>query len=183
MKHKVLLGIAAICFGLVDSARATPVYVQFDASYSTPVRVDRTVDGGANWYGQDPGQFHFITQPGSPSYVPADFYTFCIEPREFLTPGQYVTYDLVPLEQGTTNIGGMGTVKANLIRELLYRNLPNTNVVVSATFGAAMQVAIWEIVREDHQGVGTYNLATGDVQYRNWSDTAVSSAHQEPLTS
>ena len=36
-----------------------------------------------------------------------------------------------------------------------------------------MQVAIWKIVLENQQGVGTWNLATGDVQYRTWSDTAV----------
>jgi hypothetical protein len=173
MKLQAALGIATLWVGFAAAAHATTVYVLFDSAYSTPVRVDRTVDGGATWYQQDPGQFHFITQPGSPSYIPADFYTFCIEPREFLTPGQLVTYNEVPLSQGTTNIGGMGTTKANLILELLYRNLPNVNVAVNTTVGAAIQVAIWELVREDHQTVGTYNLGTGDVQYRNWNDTAV----------
>jgi hypothetical protein len=168
--HFLAVAGLGVCSGNVG---ATTVTVQFDPAYSTPVTVDRTVDGGANWYLQDPGQFHFFTQPGSPSDIPAAFYSFCIEPREFLTPGQYVTYNEVPVAQGTTNIGGMGDAKAALVDEFLYRFYPDFSVKVDPTLGAALQVALWKIIRENQQGVGTWNLAAGDVQFRTWSDTAV----------
>ncbi len=145
--------------------------------------MDRTVDGGANWFMQDPGQFHFLTQSGSPVEVPLSFYTFCIEPRELLSPGQLVSYNLVPVEQGTTNIGGMGVTKANAVREVLGRYYPDFSIAVDTRTGAALQVALWEIVRENAQTVGSYDLATGDVQYRTWSDTAVRDLAQTMLSS
>jgi hypothetical protein len=132
---QLLFGVTALGLGLSVSANATTVYVQFDPAYSSPVTVDRTVDGGANWYMQDPGQFHFILEAGSPQNISLTFYSFCIEPREFLSPGQHVAYNEVPIEQGTTNIGGMGPVKANLVREFLYRNYPDLSVQVSAIQG------------------------------------------------
>ncbi|MEP7352253.1 MAG: hypothetical protein ABI824_03390 [Acidobacteriota bacterium] len=134
MLIRSLVGRAAVSFASLIAvgslAHGTTVYVEFDPAYSTPVTVDRTVDGGANWYGQDPGQFHFFTEAGSPANVPLSFYTFCIEPREFLTPGQDAIYSLVPLDQGTTNIGGMGVAKADVIRELLGRYYPDFSVAV-----------------------------------------------------
>ncbi len=92
--------LALLAFGTYcATAAAATISIQFDAAYNTPVRVDRTVDGGANWYMQDPGQIHFFKQAGGPSDVSSDFYTFCIEPREFLTPGTFYTYNDVPIEQ------------------------------------------------------------------------------------
>jgi hypothetical protein len=152
------------------SASATTVNILFDAAYSTPITVDRTVDGGGSWFLQDPGQFHFITEAGSPTDIPPDFYTFCIEPREFLNLGQLVSYNEVPIEQGATNIGGMGTTKANFIREFLYRYYADFSVPVDVVTGAAIQVSLWEIVRENS---GTFDLSAGDVQFRSWSNTAV----------
>ena len=159
------------------------VVIQFDASYNSPVTVDRTVNGGTNWFMQDPGQFRFILQPGSPADVPLSFYTFCIEPREFLSPGQVVTYSLAPLEQGTTNIGGMGAARANAVRELLGRYYPDFSIAVNVETGAAIQAALWEIIRETAQTIGTYDLGTGDVQYRTWSDTGVRDLSQAMLSS
>jgi hypothetical protein len=178
----IFAGLAFFFLGS-GAARAATVFVQFDPAYVSPVTVDRTVDGGASWFLQDPGQFHFLTQAGSPADVPLSFFSFCIEPREFLSPGQFISYELAPLEQGATNIGGMGTSKANAMRELLGRYYPNFAVSVDTTTGAALQAAIWEIVRENAQGIGSYDLATGDVQYRTWSDTAVRDLAAAMLTS
>lgn len=162
--------LALLALTLSATASASTVYIQFDPLYSAQITVDRTVDGGGSWFGQDPGQFHFITQAGSPSNIPAAFYTFCIEPREFLSLGQFVAYNEVPIEQGTTNIGGMGAAKANLIREFLYRNYSDFSVALDVNTAAAIQVSLWEIVRENS---GTLNLDTGDVQFRSWSNMAV----------
>jgi len=181
----IRLALTAFVVSVVGAgvARATTVFIRFDPGYSTLVTVDRTVNGGANWYMQDPGQFHFLTQPGSPADVPLSFYTFCIEPREFLTPGQFVSYDLVPVEQGATNIGGMGATKANVVRELLGRYYPDFSIEVDDRTGAAIQVALWEIIRENVQTIGSYDLATGDVRYRTWSDPAVETLATTMLSS
>ncbi|MCZ2150654.1 MAG: PEP-CTERM sorting domain-containing protein [Bryobacterales bacterium] len=154
-----------------SSAFAATVTVHFNSPYTTSKTVDRTVDGGTSWYLQDPGQFNFSLVSG-PNGIPSQFYTFCIEPREFLTPGQTYTYNLAMIEAGATNIGGMGATKANLLRELLNDFYPDFSVQMDELHAAALQVAIWEIVRENQQGVGTYNLSTGDVRYRTWSDSA-----------
>lgn len=166
------------CWGLLlplllsaNTAAAATVTVHFNSPYTTSITVDRTVDAGANWYLQDPGQFNFSLVSG-PNGIPSQFYTFCIEPREFLTPGQTVTYNLAMVEAGATNIGGMGATKANLLRELLNDVYPDFSVQLDELHAAALQVAIWEIVRENQQGVGTYNLSTGNVRYRTWSDSA-----------
>lgn len=82
------------------------------------------------------------------SGMPGRFYAFCIEPRQTITANQVVNYDFVPLEQGTTNIGGMGATKAGLIAELFGRWLPSLDASITSTQAAALQVAIWEIVRE-----------------------------------
>ena len=76
------------------------------------------------------------------------FSAFCIEPRQSINANVAVNYDYVPLEQGTTNIGGMGTEKADLIRELFGRWMPYINGPMTALQAGAFQVAIWEIVRE-----------------------------------
>ncbi|MEP7352252.1 MAG: PEP-CTERM sorting domain-containing protein [Acidobacteriota bacterium] len=44
-------------------------------------------------------------------------------------------------------------------------------------------MALWEIVRENAQTIGSYDLATGDVQYRNWSNIAVFNLATTMLTS
>lgn len=80
------------------------------------------------------------------------FYAFCIEPRQAINANVAVNYDYVPLEQGTTNIGGMGTGKADLIRELFGRWMPHINGPMTTLQAGALQVALWEIVRETPGG-------------------------------
>ena len=152
------------------SASATTVFVQVDPALNPSITVDRTVDGGASWsLAEGVGAIQMFTQPGQPDIVPLDFYTFCIEPLEFLGAGDFITYNLVSLDQGATNIGGMGATKANYVSELLYRFYPDLSVAPSAVLGAAVQAAIWEIVRETSS---TFDLTTGAVQFANWSDDA-----------
>jgi hypothetical protein len=76
------------------------------------------------------------------------FFAFCIEPRQAITANLAISYDYVPLEQGTTNIGGMGAEKADLIRELFGRWMPYINGPMTTLQAGALQVALWEIVRE-----------------------------------
>ena len=64
----------------------------------------------------------------------------------------------------------MGTTKSNFIREFLYRYYSDFSVQVDIVTAAAIQVSLWEIVRENS---GTFDLSAGDVQYRSWSNTSV----------
>lgn len=82
------------------------------------------------------------------SGMPGRFYAFCIEPRQSISANQVVSYDFVPLEQGTTNLGGMGATKAGLIAELFGRWMPSLDASITSVQASALQVAIWEIVRE-----------------------------------
>ena len=82
------------------------------------------------------------------SGLPGRFYAFCIEPRQTINANLAVNYNFVPLDQGTTNLGGMGAVKAGLIAELFGRWLPNLDASITSVQASALQVANWEIVRE-----------------------------------
>ena len=82
------------------------------------------------------------------SGVPGRFYAFCIEPRQTISANVAVSYNYVTLDQGTTNIGGMGATKAGMIEELFGRWAPQMDANMTTLQAGALQVAIWEIVRE-----------------------------------
>ena len=111
-----------IFFGLAGlvtagSSKASTIVAHFDQVFN-PEYIDRTVDNGANWYTTDTGEFQFTRTGGTFSgFQVSTFFAFCIEPREFVSTGSTYTYTWSPLEQGTTNIGGMGAAKANLLLE------------------------------------------------------------------
>ena len=133
---------------------ASTITVNF-TNLPNPLYVDRTVDTG---------QFQFTTVSGDTSKLSGIFYSFCIEPREFISQGQTVTYTESPLQDGTTNIGGMGAAKAALLEELFGRYDPNVNTPLDALHASAMQIAIWEIVRETS---GTLDVYSGTTRFAN----------------
>jgi hypothetical protein len=90
------------------------------------------------------------------------FFGFCIEPREFVNLGGTYTDEVVALEQGTTNIGGMGSAKADRLRELFGRWFPDFTAPLTRLQAGALQVAVWEIVREDS---GTLDVYSGDIYF------------------
>jgi hypothetical protein len=108
------------------------------------------------------------------------FMAFCIEPREFVSPGSTYTYTLNPLSSGATNIGGMGATKAGELAELFGRYYPDFTVTLDALHASALQIAAWEIVRENS---GTLNVSTGNVQYLNPADPAALALAQTYLSS
>ena len=145
---------------------ADTVYLHFDGS-STSVGINRVVDG-ANWYDTS-GEVFYMTQLGGTypdDLMPkgTSFFAFCIEPREFISPGSSYWYTVAPLSQGTTNIGGMGEAKALKLEELFGRFYPVFGVPLDQQKAAALQIAIWEIVREDS---GTLDVYAGNTQFRN----------------
>ena len=97
---------------------------------------------------------------------------YCFEPQQSAGSGTYTidsTLLTVPL-----NIGGISAAKANALRLLLGQT--------STPFGgatalqqAAMQVAIWEIIRET---TSTYNVSGGNTTFANESTAGVLSQAQ-----
>ena len=180
MKNALMIVIALSGFNL----QAATVIALFNGEM-TSENIQRYVGNDptnpSGWVDTSTGEFKFTrtggTQVGDPSNV---FYAFCIEPREFVSAGTTYTYDFSYLEQGTTNIGGMGTAKANLIRELLGRYYPDFSVSLDAKHASALQIALWEIVRETS---GTLDVSTGNVQYRNPDDADALTLAQTYLTS
>jgi hypothetical protein len=151
----------------VPALRAATVTVHFDQIF-TPEYIDRTVDNGANWYTTDTGLFKFTRTGGTFSgFQNTPFFAFCIEPREFVSVGSNYTYTWSHLWEGTTNIGGMGVAKANLLRELFGRYFPVFTDPIDNVHASALQIAVWEIVRET---TGTLDVYNGTVRYRNATD-------------
>jgi hypothetical protein len=90
-----------------------------------------------------------------------DFFAFCLEPRQFINNNS-TTYDLVPVAMGATNLGGIGAIKADEIGELFGRYAPNLAGPMSQTVAGALQIAIWEIVRETSP---TLDVLTGNISF------------------
>jgi hypothetical protein len=133
--------------------------------------ITRTVDDGANWYQTTTGAFVFTRTGGDYTglFLPTSFYAFCIEPREFVAAGNTYTYTWDTLDNGATNIGGMGTARADQLRELFGRYYPDFTMMLDPQHGSALQIAAWEIVRETSGNLDVYN---GTTRYINPEDPA-----------
>ncbi|MCX6613167.1 MAG: PEP-CTERM sorting domain-containing protein, partial [Acidobacteria bacterium] len=145
-------------FALATSLSATTIKVQF-INAPNGGTAERTVDGGTNW--TSPG-FSMLNMRIADSF---NYLTFCLEPLQSVS-ASILDYNVVSLDQAATNIGGMGATKANFVRELIGRFYPNLNVALPDIQAGAMQMALWEIIREDKATYG-FNVSTGLVRYRN----------------
>jgi len=148
-------GVALLC--MAGQAHAGKVIATFLGASPAGGSVTRSIVSGAGApqlnSAQNTERFLVNGTGGSDLYriigngIGGQFYAFCIEPRQFIDNSS-ITYSLVPLASGTTNIGGMGAVKADQITELFGRYAPNLNAPMTVIQAAALQISIWEIVRE-----------------------------------
>jgi hypothetical protein len=146
----------------------------------TSESIQRDVGDGAGFVSTTTGMFTFTRTGGTDLTIPSGtLYGYCIEPREFVSPGTTYTYDFTNLDMGATNIGGMGVAKADLIQELFGRFYPVIGAPIDATHASAMQIATWEIVRENS---GTLDVSTGNVVYQNPEDAAALALAQTYLS-
>lgn len=176
MKPTVLIATAFAALNL----QAATVIVMFNGEL-TSESIQRDVGDGAGFVDTSTGEFSFTRTGGTLVGGPAgNFLSFCIEPREFVSAGSSYTYDFSDLSQGATNIGGMGVAKADLLRELFGRYYPLFTVSLDATHASALQIAAWEIVRENS---GVLNVASGNVVFRNAADPAALTLAQTYLSS
>lgn len=81
--------------------------------------------------------------------TPGSFVAFCIEPLELVGQDTPANYQIVPLSEAASGLGGIGETKANRIRELFGRLGPNAGYgTMTGPTSIALQLAIWEIVTE-----------------------------------
>jgi hypothetical protein len=175
---------AVIFFGLglaaVMPLKSATLIARFNGVID-PMTIQRDVGDGGGWITTSVGLFGFTrlggTFPGEPF---GDFVGFCIEPREFVTPGVTYTYNVEDLQYGATNIGGMGPARADLLRELYARYFPQFIASIPSLTARALQIATWEIVRETS---GVLNVTSGTTRFRNPGDPAALTLAQTMLSS
>jgi hypothetical protein len=188
---KPILVIAAALTAL--NLNASTITALFNGELNSESIQRFIIDDPANpgWVDTTTGIFTFTRTAGDAPSPTGTFFAFCIEPREFVSGGTTYTYNFSNLEQGTTNIGGMGVTKANLIRELFGRFEPVLGGPVfdptlnqirpeNALYESAFQIALWEIVRETS---GTLDVGNGNITFRNAQDSATLAFAQTMLSS
>ena len=129
--------------------------------------VQRSLDSGTTWTAQNVGQMQVTVSStsGFAGPVPTVFWTFCVEPAQGISAGTSYTYDINPLQNAPTNVsGGMGAIKADLLRELYGRYYSTFQQTLTVVNASALQIATWEIIRET---TATYNVSTGSIQFKD----------------
>ncbi|WP_396626345.1 hypothetical protein [Luteitalea sp.] len=184
MKHIVTAAVVLLLG--THAAQAGTVVATFNStSGGTLERIieDSTV-GSTGWTGLNAGSFSFTRTGGTATEqllpgIGGSFLTFCVEAQETITQGQSYTFEVKDLSEGAENIGGMGVVRSNQLRELLYGVKPLQGM--STVQAAALQVAMWEIVRET--SALPYDVLNGKTRFRNAFDGAVFTTAQGWLDS
>jgi len=109
------------------------------------------------------GEYRFAfkedaSSPEAAALLSNPFYAWCIDVAQE-APTSWSLYELANLEDAPVNgWGSMGTDRANRLRELFGRFLPEVD---SKAEGEAFAAAIWEIVYERDD---SYNLNTGTLR-------------------
>lgn len=96
-------------------------------------------------------------------------YAYCMEPQQGTgLPGTIVDYVTdATLLSAPLNIGGITVTIADAVRLLLGQLANPFDPNLPLIDRAAMQVAIWELVRERNQVSPNYNVATGNIFFSN----------------
>ncbi len=126
-----------------------------------------------------------------PPFFSTIFNSYCVELQESTSLGTTATFDVVALEMANTSMGGIGGVKADLIRELIGRYSPDLSVLPTAaviggvlrsgnTIAGALQLAIWEI--ETDAGSG-FSMTGGNFRLISADDANVSATAMAMLSS
>lgn len=168
----------ALGLAIGTTAHAATVIGTYDGfDPNNPVEVNRTlknpylVGPGYDTRRVDPGRFTLTRTGGDYTGdlvgTTPQFYAFCLEPLEFINTGGSYTYTFDALENGATNIGGIGVTKADYIRELFYQQLPDFSATITNEKASALNVAVWEIVRENPSNA--FNVLSGDASFSSFN--------------
>lgn len=180
MKRILIQTLAGgIIASLSMTAQATNIIATFNSmtpqsgvTVSYPGTTTNTAAGRFN-FTRTGGDHPATPLPNSPA---SSFWAFCVELGQTVSFGESVNYDVLPLEMGGSAMGGLGAAKADSIRELLGSVYPDFTQVLTNNQYAALQIAIWEITREDFATYG-YDVATGDVRFSGSTATILNLAN------
>ena len=94
------------------------------------------------------------------------FLSFCLEPQQYVRIGKTGEWTLRPVAAGANNIGGLGLLRARQIAQLLFHVYPVFGAnPLSGREALALQVGLWEIVRET--AAGAYSVTGGNTYFAN----------------
>lgn len=164
---RIASAFAALCTGLAPVEAAT-ITATFDGSLFGNTITRTIVDGPS--YGLPGGPtnltvslFHFTTSSGG-------FYAYCIEPQQGVGSGTFTldpTFALVP---GNISPTTLTPAKIASLKLFLGQVSNPFSPTLDQYIQAAMQVGIWEIVRET---ASTYNVASGNVTFTGGSHASI----------
>lgn len=148
---------SAITGTIIGTRAGASVNLQLlnNSAYATPTRL---------WGGQI--EFTPVGGDFTGSLLPdtsANVIAFCLEPTEHIGYSTY-TWQVSPLAQGSTAIGGMGITRSQQIQDLLYHIKPAFGIgLLSNAEALALQISLWEIVSEID--TGPYDLSSGNARF------------------
>jgi hypothetical protein len=150
--------------GDAGAVAVTAIYNSTLAGGAIQRIIDDSTVGSKDWTNLTAGLFDLTLTGGDfrPDLLPvgSHFLAFCSEPQQGVSPGGTYTWSVESLSQGANNIGGMGASRASYIAELLGGVFPLFGAkALTDREALAIQIAIWEIVRETMPG--PYVLADG----------------------
>lgn len=121
------------------------------------------------------GLIEYMASDGSRVYV------YCIEPQQGTgLPGTVTTFNIDPtLLTAPGNVGGMSAGRAAAVQLLLGQLTNPFDPLLSALDQAAMQVGLWEIVRETQ--AGPYNVSGGNLTVSGGSIAGIAARAQQFL--
>jgi hypothetical protein len=169
LRKTVLLSLVVTALGA--QAQAGTLIATFVGSNPSPSSVDRHIVSGPG-APQDANlameRFDLLRTGGTDtqvfrgSGVANHIYAFCLEPRQFINQNQSITYDVNTVAYAPTNLGGMGATKGAQIEELFGRYQPDLAGPMSQLQAGALQISIWEIVRET---ASTLDVYSGNISF------------------
>ncbi|MFZ4690583.1 MAG: PEPxxWA-CTERM sorting domain-containing protein [Polymorphobacter sp.] len=175
---------SSLALGLLlaaPAAQATTVVATLTGFDPAGATVQRTILTGAGApqvnATQNVGRFYMDRTGGTDtrtlvgSGVPGDFLAFCVEPRELISIGQSALWQVTALRNGASNIGGIGANKAKQVLELFGRFAPNLSTPMSTMQAGALQISIWEIVRETPGSA--LDVTTGNISFTGGSQAGM----------
>ncbi|HYP05123.1 MAG TPA: PEP-CTERM sorting domain-containing protein [Bryobacteraceae bacterium] len=134
------------------------------------------------------------TEQSSAAVAPGGvFYAFCVELTETTSLNTSYLFNWSQVTAAPTSVAAsMNDQRANLLGELLYRNVPVLNQSLGQSTTAAteltarsLQLAIWEIVHEQTTAntiaLSALNVTTGNVRFARSTNT-VQATHDAVIT-
>lgn len=155
---------------LLGKANALAINASY-AGIAAGGNVYRNID--SRHYRLSGGQMRFNVNSidaGLPQIGTQTLYGWCIEPFEGVGYNRDYSWEVQDLSAGATNIGGMGQQRANYLRELFYYVAPDFTQLVTPTTGLALQIATWEIVRDN--ALGNFDVGSGNAWFRSSNPSA-----------